>query len=507
MKKKNTFTTFTKTILWLSLSVSLITLDAQQFRYKMTTDIPASITTPDVVETSLGTLRFFDGFPDSTTVQKVYDNLDFQRGVQAFLRSLPAAALYGLRKGIRTIGPDNQTVIITEAMTDSRQLAFVPNTETVYTCAWLNTKDGPLVIELPPNVLGFINDFWGRYVVDLGKAGPDMGRGGKFILLPPGYTGTLPEGYFVVRSSTYGNFIFFRGFALGGDPQKAVTESKALYRVYALSDTVNPPAMNFVNIAGKYWNTIPSTDTSYFDQIAQVVAEEPLDAIDPETRGLLATIGIRNDRTFAPDVRMKKILADATAVGNATARALRFNTRDKEAYYYPNSAWKMLYVGGDPGFSPGGVLNLDSRAAFFYCGWGVTPAMGMKMVGKGSQYAITEHDATGHYLDGARTYRLHLPPNIPAKDFWSVIIYDPQTRSFLQTDQQYPSINSQREDLIVNPDGSVDISFGPKPPSGKKANWLQTIPGKGWFVWIRLYGPLEPWFDKTWRPGEIELVK
>ena len=506
MKKMNKFLIMVSA-LFPAILVSTATVEAQQAKYKMTTDIPVSITTPDVVNTSLGTLRFFDGFPDAPTVQKVYDNLDFQRGVQAFLSSLPASALFGLRRGLRSVGPDNQTVIVTESMTDSRQLGYVANTETVYTCAWLDTKNGPLVIEIPPNVLGFINDFWGRNAGDIGKAGPDMGRGGKYMLLPPGYTDAIPEGYFAVHSTTYGNFIFLRGFALGGDPQKAVAESKAYFRVYGSAQAANPPVMNFVNIAGKYWNTIPAIDGSYFDQIAAVVTEEPLDAVEPEIRGLLGAIGIRKDRPFAPDARMKKILIDATAVGNATARALRFSTRDKDAYYYPNSSWKMLYVGGDPGFSPGGVLVPDSRAAFFYCGWGVTPAMGLKMVGKGSQYAITEHDAAGHYLDGSRNYRLHLPPDIPAKDFWSVIIYDPQTRSMLQTDQQYPSINSQKADLIVNSDRSVDISFGPKAPSGTKTNWLQTIPGKGWFVWIRLYGPLESWFDKTWRPGEIELVQ
>jgi len=501
--KRNIFTWFAAAVFCVLL-ISVATVNAQQPKYKMTTDIPASITTPDVVETSLGTLRFFDGFPDAATVQKVYDNLDFERGVQSFLRSLPAASLYGLRRGVRAIGPDNQTALVTETMTNSLQVTLVANSETVYTCGWLDTKDGPLVIELPPNVLGFVNDFWGNNAVDLGIAGLDAGRGGKYLLLPPGYTGTIPEGYFIAHSSTYGNWIFFRGFALGGDPKKAVGESKAFYRVYALADAANPPAMNFVNIAERKWNTIPANDATYFDQIAQVVNEEPLDAIDPETRGLLASIGIRKDQPFTPDARMKKILADATAVGNATARALLFSTREKDLYYYPNSAWKMLFPGGDPSFSPDGALHLDARSAFFYVGWGITPAMARKMVGKGSQYAVADHDAAGHYMDGSTTYRLHLPPNIPAKDFWSVIIYDPQTRSMLQTDQQYPSINSQKADLIVNPDSSVDIIFSPEPPSGKKVNWLQTIPGKGWFVWLRLYGPLESWFDKTWRPGEIE---
>jgi hypothetical protein len=506
MKKKNALAIITKTTALFYLLIATTNIEAQQAKFKMTTDIPASITTPDVVETSLGTLRFFDGLPDSATVQRVYDNLDFERGVQSFLRSLPAASLYGLRRGVRAIGPDNQTALVTETMTNSLQVTLVANSETVYTCGWLDTKEGPLVVELPPNVLGFINDFWGNNTVDLGIAGPDAGRGGKYLLLPPGYTGTTPEGYFIAHSSTYGNWIFFRGFALGGDPKKAVEESKAFYRVYALADAANTPAMNFVNIAERKWNTIPVNDATYFDQIAQVVNEEPLDAIDPETRGLLGSIGIRKDQPFTPDARMKKILADAIAVGNATARALLFDTREKDLNYYQNSGWKMLFPGGDPSFSPAGVLDLDSRSAFFYVGWGITPAMAHKMVGKGSQYAVADHDSTGNYMDGSKTYRLHLPPNIPAKDFWSVIIYDPQTRSMLQTDQQYPSINSQKSDLVVNNDGSVDISFGPNPPSGKKANWLQTIPGKGWFVWLRLYGPLESWFDKTWRPGEIELV-
>jgi hypothetical protein len=495
------------TVIFLSLMATMIPVDAQQVKYKMTTDIPVSITTPDRVETSLGTLRFFDGFPDAETVKKVYDNLDFQRGVQAFLNNFAAASMYSTRAGYRTFGPDNQTILISESFLDSRTLYLVANTETIYLTFWADTKDGPLVIETPPDVLGFIDDFWCRYVADMGRAGQDKGKGGKYLLLPPGYTGNVPEGYFIARSPTFGNFVFMRGFIYNDDLRSTVENMKKYFRIYPLAEAANPPVMNFINMSGKYFNVIPSNDASFFDDLARVVQEEPLEAVDPETRGLLDAIGIRKDRPFAPDARMKGILADAAAVGNATGRTIFFSARDRDAYYFPNSSWKKSFVGSDPGFSPGGVLNPDARTYYYYMSTGITPAMMVKMVGVGSQYANNDHDASGQYLDGARSYRLHLPPNIPAKDFWSLIVYDPQTRSLLQTDQRFPSCGSQKKGIIINPDTSVDVWFGPLAPPGKEANWIQTIPGKGWLVTLRLYGPLEPWFDKTWRPGEIEQIE
>jgi hypothetical protein len=317
----------------------------------------------------------------------------------------------------------------------------------------------------------------------------------------------VPEGYFVLHSRTYGNFICFRGFVINGDFQTVVENTKNHFHVYPLSKVTDPPAMNFVNISGKDFNSMPATDASLFKHIAQVVQEEPLDATDPETRGLLASIGIRKGSPFAPDERLRRILADAATVGNATGRVLVFSTRDRNAFFYPNSAWQTGWVGNDIDWSPGGVLDPDARALFFYFAWGISPAMTLKMVGIGSQYALADHDATGQYLDGAKNYRLHLPPQIPAKDFWSVVVYDPQTRSMLQTDQQFPSCSSQKQGLLIIPDTSVDIYFGHEAPPGKESNWIQTIAGKSWFVGFRLYGPLEPWFDKTWRPGEIEMMK
>jgi hypothetical protein len=476
-------------------------------KYKMTTDIPASITTPDVVETSLGTMRFFDGFPDAATVRKVYDNLDFQRGVQAFLTAIPAASAYSFREGLRSFGPFNQTVLITESLLDAHSLILTGNTETVYNTTWFSTKDGPLVIEIPPGVLGVIDDAWFRFVTDVGILGPDKGNGGKFLLLPPDYKGDIPDGYFVLHSRTYGHWCFFRVFIEGGDMETAIDYAKKNYRAYPLALAANPPAMNFVNFSGEFFNTIHSNDLSFYREVNEAIQDEPLDAVDPEVRGLLASIGIQKDKSFAPDDRMKKILSNAAAVGNATARAIDFSTRDKDAYFYPNSAWKTVFVGHDYRFAPGDVLNLDARSLYYYMATGSSPSWVDKMVGQLSQYIYTEHDAEGQYLDGGNNYHLHLPPNIPAKRFWSLLVYDPQTRSMLQTDQRFPSMSSLRKGVVVNPDSSVDIWFGPEAPTGKETNWIQTLPGKGWWIMLRVYGPLDAWFDKTWKPGEIELVE
>jgi hypothetical protein len=295
---------------------------------------------------------------------------------------------------------------------------------------------------------------------------------------------------------------------VNGSTQPVVEATKKFAKVYLLAQAKNPPPMKFINISGKAFNTIHANDFTFFEEVNHVVQEEPNDALDPETLGLLAAIGIEKGKPFAPDERMKKILTESVAVGNATARAIVFKNRMKDAYFYPNSAWCTAFIGGSYEFlTQPGVRNLEARTMFFYYATFITPAMAMKMVGVGSQYAAAFVDSKGRALDGSKTYRIHLPPNIPAKNFWSFVIYDNQTRSMLQTDERFPSIGSQKKGLVVNADTSVDIWFGPTAPAGHEANWLQTVPGKGWNVLIRLYGPLQPWFDKTWKPGEFELVQ
>lgn len=492
-------------VLILITALALPALAQSPPKMKMTTKIPESITTPDRVETHIGTLEFFDGFPTEATAQKCFDNLDFLRGVEAFLNGCPGASLVAMREGMRSIGAVDGAIGITTTLMDSKSLFLTPNTESIYTGTWLDLKDGPVVIESPPNTLGIVNDFWFRYVADLGNAGPDKGKGGKYLFVGPGYEGEIPEGYFVFHSPTYGNFLIWRAFTVDGDPKPGVEDFKKHARIYPLSKVDDPPEQKFIEMSGAEYNTIHANDFTFFEELNEVVQEEPTESQDPEILGLFAAIGIKKGQPFEPDERMKKILTDAAAVGNATARSLVFPGRDKTAYQYDSGYWKTAFIGGSHEFLADGVRLLDARAFFYYYATMVTPAMTLSVPGAGSQYSMATVDSRGNPLDGSKNYRLHYPPDVPAGDFWSVVVYDNQTRSMLQTDQQYPSVVSNRG-VQANEDGSYDIYLGPEAPEGRESNWIQTIPGKGWSVILRFYGPLEPWFDQSWRPGEIEIL-
>jgi hypothetical protein len=311
-----------------------------------------------------------------------------------------------------------------------------------------------------------------------------------------------------VRSPTFQTWAGWRSFLVNGDPKPGVDAVKQYTKIYPLAQACNPPpALTFVNMSGKPFNMVAPADESFWPMLHQVVQEEPTDTIDATTLGIWASIGIEKGKPFAPDARMKKILAEAAAVGDATGRALGYRTRDKEAYFFEDRQWLRPFIGGYKFEKQPGVPNLDAAVMFFALATGVTPAMDTQVVGQGSTYPWTAVDANRQPLDGGKTYKLRLPPNVPAKDFWSVIVYDTQTRSMLQTNQRFPSVSSQNKALQVNADGSVDVYFGPKAPAGKENNWVQTIPGKAWFTILRLYGPLEPWFNKTWRPDDIRPVK
>jgi hypothetical protein len=273
--------------------------------------------------------------------------------------------------------------------------------------------------------------------------------------------------------------------------------------------------MEFISGSGKAFNTIHANDYTFYEHLNEVIQKEPLDMLDPETRGLFASIGMEKGKPFAPDARMKQILTDAVAIANAAARSIvwypRVDGTMKGIEVYPDthSAWLMAWVDKNVFFTgkDGKTMNSDARTNFYYPYTAVTPAMAVTIPGVGSDYGLAYVDSRKQPLDGSKTYKVHLPANPPAKDFWALTLYDNQTRSMLQTGQALPTIGSQTEGLRKNPDGSFDIYFGPKPPKGFENNWLETVPGKGWFVGLRMYGPLEPWIEKTWRPSEIERVE
>ncbi|MDW5290585.1 DUF1254 domain-containing protein [Formosa sp. PL04] len=477
-------------------------------KIKMTTPIPESITTPAKIESRIGTLEFPQGSPTQDTADKLYEYLDFMHGVEAFLYALPGASVHAAGRGIKSMGGDNQTVLIMEELMNARSLFLTANTQSIYSMMWLDLKDGPLVLETPPDVLGIVNDHWFRYVGDIGNAGPDKGKGGKYLLLPPGYKGEVPQGYFVLRSQTYQNLYFWRGFIKDGSTATAVANTKKFAKVYPLSAINNQPEMKYIDVSDKDFNTIGSNDYSFYTDINEIVQAEPNEAYSPEILGMLAAIGIEKGKTFAPDDKLKKTLTEAVAVGNAAARTIAFQPRMDDAYLSPGSSWFFTFVGGSYQFlSQPGVRNLAARDLFHYSYTGITPAMAFKMVGLGSQYVMSTTDSKGKSLDGSKTYKIQLPANVPAKDFWSLVAYDSQTRSMLQTDQAFPSVGTASKGIVTNADGTIDIWFSPTAPKGHEKNWVQTIPGRGWAVLFRLYGPEESWFNKTWMPGELELVK
>jgi hypothetical protein len=481
--------------------------------------IPEQIMTPNTVETRIGALNFVDGVPTPETTQKVYDNLDFLRGTEVFLNFIPATSMEGMRLGNANRGATKTNhAVITDQLADSNLLWLTANTDTVYLSGFLDLQaDGPTVVEIPPGTgPGTLNDAFFRYVTDMGAPGPDAGKGGKYLIVPTSYKGALPKDkkdggeYFISRSPSHVNWLILRGFLKDGKPDAASKLFRDGVKIYSLSKAANPPKMEFFNASKVAYNTIHANTFEFFEELDHVIQREPLEFIDPELRGLAASIGIVKGRKFAPDERMKKTLTDAVAVGNATARAISFRSRDPRAPLYPDSRWVTGFIANDYRWLGGDEMagrDLDARTYFFYIATVNTPKMAARIPGRGSQYAVTWLDEAGNGYDGAKTYKVNIPANVPAADFWSMVLYDPQTRSELQTPQPYPSKNNKRDKLITNSDGSIDLYFGPESPAGKEANWTATVPGKGWFAIFRLYGPLDPWFDKKWKPGEIELVK
>ena len=293
--------------------------------YAMTTSIPDSITTPDRVETSIGTFEFFDGVPTRESADKAYDFLDTANAYKALLSTIPTVSINELRRGQASIGAVTcNQICIFDALMDSAGLVLTGNTSTMYALGFLDLEtDGPTVIELPEGMLGVLNDMGFLYMTDLGAAGPDKGEGGKYLVLPPGHDGDVPDGYFVVQSKTYNVWNFMRGY-LDNGVKAAADNIRNNLKVYPLSRAENPPPMEFINVSGMEMNTILPTDYTIFERINEVVQKEPQGFLDLEVLGLLRSIGIVKGQPFDPDPRMKGILKDAAAIAEVTARAVTY---------------------------------------------------------------------------------------------------------------------------------------------------------------------------------------
>jgi hypothetical protein len=512
-------------------------------------EVVDSLSAPDKIETNIGTLEFRDGVPSDDTASKVFDTLDFTRALNVYNNSFRGASALGLVKGFQELGAGSGDIVIFEELMDSSSLFLTGNADTVYYLGYIELSKGPVVIEQPTDGLGAINDMWFQWVIDVGKPGPDRGLGGKYLIVGPDYDGLLPEdGYFVARSKTNKVLYAMRAFIKdGSDPKPAVDNIKQNLKIYPyvpgsfgtpiaealkggikLAGEPKIPEMKFINGSGKSFNTIPPSDFGFFEMINENVQNEPATSYDVELSGQLAAIGIVHGKEFKPDDRMKKILTNAAAVGQATGRALQWQALEKHPDWaiYKGSQWNlMLWEGGalfetppapfkDGEFKPyppTGARTLDSRTAFYYAYTLDSPAMIMQIPGVGSQYLIAFRDANGEVFDGAKTYKVTLPKDIPAEAFWSFTLYDNQTRSMLETPQKYPRAGSQSYPspaAEAAEDGSTTVWFAPEPPDGvARGNWVQTDPKKGWFNILRLYSPLPAYFDKSWRPGEIELVQ
>ena len=477
-------------------------------KMKMTSEIPEGISTPNKMNSStLGELNFFDGVPVPETRDKIYDYVDLHNAVDAYVKGIQIASMEAMKQGILKFGPENQTALLFENLMDSKSLWLTPNTTSVYMASWMEIGNEPMVIETPPDVLGFVNDHWFKYVIDFGRLGPDKSQGGKFLIVPQNYEGEIPEGYHVARTNTSGHWVIWRGFQKDGSPKPAIDATKATFKIYPLSQKDNPPAMNFVNVSGTSHNTIHRMDAEIFNEINAVVQSEPAIGENPEILGSFAAIGIKKGLKFEPDERMQKILKEAAKIGATIVRTQMAKPRSDYFYMFENSQWINPLAYRSYLFEHEGARLFDARSAMHFYATGITPAMSMEFIGKGSQYAAAYSDKDGNTFDGSKTYKVNVPANAPMKDFWSFTIYDNQTRSMLQTDEQFPGIDSNKKGLVQNEDGSYDIYIGPKAPAGMENNLIKTVPGKGWNTIFRLYGPLEAWFDKIWKPSDFELIK
>jgi hypothetical protein len=478
---------------------------------------------------TLASSPFEQNRPTEQTARTLQEELIFQRASQTYLWAMPLLNTMGMRDGFaQSYAPTYNTMAIWTKRLDARTKVTTPNSDLIYGMVFVNLADsGPLVFEAPPKLQGILLDMWqrpiphdgGQFFGDVGLPGPDGGKGGKFLILPPGYKGVVPTGYYVYRSGTNNVFIFLRSFYQTLDNISPAVDVLKQSVLYPLGKKDSAAPMKFEDASATGHEMLPRTDVAAFKELKYLVDTEGETLADPDWLGMLAGLGIVKGKPFAPDARTTQLLSDAAMTAYKTSRVLGlqngnsgadFRVYNDRQWVNPinnmGSRWPNSVV--DLGFTSkaGNFRAIDARAWFFTDYYSISPGMVSMTPGKGAFYMIAFNDGGGKPLVGANSYKVTLPPNIPAELFWSVTLYEAENASGLANGQPFPSLgklNNPKQDA----DGSTTLYISPKAPAGGDGNWLATVPGRGFFAILRLYAPSQPALDGTWKPGDIEQVK
>jgi hypothetical protein len=464
---------------------------------------PPAATSSDHLQTRFGPVDIVNGYPTEASVKNLYDELDFQRAVQAYVWATPLVSMEALRQAnAKEVGVGHNTVGINDEFTTPSLEALTANNTTIYACIVVDLRNGPVVIDSPKGAYGVVDDFWQRPVTEVGPFGPDKGNGGKFLILPPGYTGEAPPGYFAVHSLTNQVFYLGRASVENGNIKGAV-DTLGKLQVYPLSAAGAPPRTKIIKIGGKAMHSVPPSGLAYWELLSEAINNETIEPRDRFFYAMLKPLGIEKGKPFKPDARQQKILSDAAALGFRMSQVLSMVPRNEKAHAYPGTQWDWVLT-LDPGQEAADYSQLDERTDYTFEAITVAAGMVKKIPGAGSQYMSAARDKNGQWLDGGKSYRLRVPAQVPVKDFWAVTVYDNMSRSMVRTDTGKAGVDSKQANLQKNDDGTVDVYFGPTAPAGHESNWVKTMPSKGWFAYFRWYGPTAPFFDQSWKLPDIE---
>ncbi len=450
------------------------------------------------------------GFPTADTVRRAADEAAFQRAVTAYRFWYPAVSAEGLMAGLESAGAKvNETMTVLSAKPHA--IGFTPNSDTPYGAGRFDlSTSGPLVVEMPPGAfIAVADDHYQGWILDMGVPGPDAGKGGKHLILPPDYKGQPPAGYHTGRSASNAVLMAIRSIPPGGDLGAAMDALKRI-KIYPLSTAAQPKLTTYIDITDKAIDATPlkwENNLTYWQKLHEIVDAEPINPAFGPMYGLLTELGIGKGQPFQPDDRMKAILERAAKAGRAQMMSTSFASTRPERLAWSDRKWEWVGLVADvDGFQTPNGLDTDARDRWFIQATLTSPAMFRRSAGAGSLYWLGARDTSGAFLDGSNTYKLTVPLPVPGKLFWSVTAYDTDTRSELKTDLDSAALRSLVELKGVT-GASTDLFFGPSEPPNAAGRWIKTTPGKGWFAYFRIYGPDAPAFDGSWKPGDFQIVK